>query len=141
MSEKTESARLILKLYELRRETKMREARDWMLTFFPESAQDIMQAVMNPQTSAYYRMVTSYWNMAAGFVNHGAIDEQMFVESEGEYFMVFAKIEPFLAEMREASGYPNMFLNLEMLAMRQPGARERLVKSREAMMRWKPESK
>ncbi len=133
---KAESAELILKLYDLRREAKMREARKWMATFFPESVQDIMQTVMNPETSEYYRMVVSYWDMAAGFVNHGAIDEQMFVESGGEYFMVFSKVEPFLAQMRETTGYPNMLANLEKLAMRQPDAAERLVKSREAQKRW-----
>ena len=133
---KAESADLILKLYDLRREATMREARTWMITFFPESAQDVMQAVMNPETSGYYRMVVSYWDMAASFVNHGAIDEEMFVETNGEYFMVFSKIEPFLAEMRETTGYPNMLSNLEKLVMRQPDAKERLVKSREAQKRW-----
>ncbi|MDQ6788757.1 MAG: hypothetical protein M3033_18290 [Acidobacteriota bacterium] len=137
---KAESADLILKLYDLRREATMREARKWMVSFFPESAQDILQAVMNPETSGYYRMVVSYWDMAASFVNHGAIDEEMFVESQGEYFMVFSKIEPFLAEMRETTGYPNMLSNLETLVMRQPDAKERLVKSRESMKRWREAS-
>ena len=57
---KAESAELILKLYDLRREATMREARNWMISFFPESAADVMQAVMNPETSAYYRMVVTY---------------------------------------------------------------------------------
>ncbi len=138
---KAESADLILKLYDLRREATMREARTWMITFFPESAQDVMQAVMNPETSGYYRMVVSYWDMAASFVNHGAIDEEMFVETNGEYFMVFSKIEPFLAEMRETTGYPNMLSNLEKLVMRQPDAKERLAKSRESMKRWNSAAK
>ena len=77
---KAESAELILKLYDLRREATMREARNWIISFFPESAADVMQAIMNPETSAYYRMVVSYWDMAASFVNHGAIDEQIFGE-------------------------------------------------------------
>lgn len=134
---KVESADLILKLYDLRREATMREARNWFGGFFPESAQDIMQAVMNPATSGYYRMVVSYWDMAASFVNHGAIEEDIFIDSQSEYFMVFAKIEPFLAEMREATGYPNMLAHLEKLAMRQPDAKERLAKSRESMKRWR----
>lgn len=137
MSSKAESAELILKLYDLRRETKMREARNWMLSFFPESAEDILQTIMNPETSDYYRMVVSYWDMAASFVNHGAIDEEMFVDSQGEYFMVFSKIELFLAELRETTGYPNMLGNLEKLVMRQPDAKERLAKSRESMKRWR----
>ncbi|MDQ3710804.1 MAG: hypothetical protein M3388_01085, partial [Acidobacteriota bacterium] len=66
---KAESAELILKLYDLRREATMREARNWMISFFPEGAADVIQAMLNPETSAYYRMVTSYWDMAASFVN------------------------------------------------------------------------
>ncbi len=133
---KAESADLILKLYDLRREDKMREARNWMVSFFPESTQDIMQALINPETSAYYRMVTSYWDMAASFVNHGAIDEEMFTDSQGEHFVVFAKIEPFLQELRETMGNPNAFGNLEKLIMRQPDAKEKLAKTRETMKRW-----
>ena len=133
---KTESAELILKLYDLRREEKMREARSWMLSFFPESAADILQALIRAETSAYYRMVTSYWDMAASLVNHGAIDEEMFADAHGEHIVVFSKIEPFLPELREATGNQNMFENLEKLIMRQPDAKEKLAKSRETMKRW-----
>jgi len=56
---KVESAELIMKLYELRREEKMREARNWFTAFFPESTEDIMQAMINAETSAKYRMVTT----------------------------------------------------------------------------------
>lgn len=132
---KTESAHLILKLYELRREEKMREARNWIASFFPETAQDVLNAMMNAETSAYYRMVTSYWDMAASFVNHDAIDEEMFADAGGEYFLVFSKIEPFLAEIRETMDNPNYLKNLESLIMRTPNGKERLVKVREMMKR------
>ena len=132
---KAESADLILKLYELRREPAMREARKWMITFFPESAADIMQAMISQETSAYYRMVTSYWDMAASLVNHEAIDEEMFNSANGEHFIVFSKIEPYLAELREMVGSPKMFLNLETLIMRQPSAKEMLAGRREMMKR------
>lgn len=133
---KTESADLILKLYELRREEKMREARVWMVSFFPESAQDIMQAMINPETSAYFRMVTSYWNMAASFVNHGAIDAEMFADANGEHIIIFAKIEPFLTEIREIMSSPNYLQNLETLIMQMPDAKEMLAARREMMKRW-----
>jgi hypothetical protein len=133
---KAESAELILKLYDLRREATMREARNWMISFFPESAADIMQAMIKAETSAFYRMVTSYWDMAASLVNHGAIDEEMFADAHGEHFVVFSKIEPFLPELRETMGNPNMLGNLEKLIMRQPDAKERLAKTRETMKRW-----
>jgi hypothetical protein len=136
MSDKYQSADLILKLYDLRREEKMREARTWFGTFLPESAEQIMQILMNPETSAKYRMVTSYWDMAASFVNHGAIDEAMFYDVSGEAIVVFAKIEPFLVELREISKRPKMFANLEHYVMRQEGAKEMLAAQRELMKRW-----
>lgn len=132
---KAESADLIMKLYELRREEKMREARNWFTAFFPESADEIKQALINAETSAKYRMVTTYWDMAASFINHGAIDEEMFTEITGEHLVVFSKIEPFLAELRETMG-EKYLKNLESLIMKQPDAKEMLAARRELMKRW-----
>ncbi|MDQ3800278.1 MAG: hypothetical protein M3384_12560 [Acidobacteriota bacterium] len=135
MNDKVESADLILKLYDLRREEKMREARNWIISFFPESAAVIMQTMINPETSASYRMVTSYWDMAASFVNHGAIDEAMFLETSGECVMVFSKIEPFVEEVRQIMGSPNYLKNLETLVMKLPDAKQLLASRREMMKR------
>lgn len=132
---KTKSANLILKLYDLRREEKMREARNWIILFFPESAGDIMKTMIDPETSAKFRMVTSYWDMAASFVNHGAIDEEMFFESSGECVIVFSKIEPFLEDVRQIMGSPNYLKNLESLIMKMPDAKEMLAGRREMMKR------
>src|SRR5215210_726677 len=123
---KAESANLILKLYELRREDSMREARKWIISFFPESAADVMKVMIDEKTSAYYRMVTTYWDMAASFVNHGAMDEEMFTEITAEHIVVFSKIEPFLEEMRSTMG-PNYLKNLEELIMKHPDAKEMLA--------------
>ena len=136
MSKEWESADLILKLYEMRREPVMREARNWMVGFFPESAQDVVQAMINPQTSAYYRMVTTYWDMAASFVINGAIEERMFSDAAGEHIIIFSKIEPFLQELREMTGNPNGLKSLETLVMRMPNAKETLAARREMMKRW-----
>jgi hypothetical protein len=130
MSTKQDDANLILKLYELRREEVMRKARDWFIWFNPASMQDILDTFMSDK-SAYYRMVTSYWEMAATLVNHGAIDEEMFNEANGEQTVVFAKIEPFLAELRTKFDSPQMLANLEKLVMRKPNAKELLVALRE----------
>ncbi len=74
MSNKQEDVNIILRLYEMRREETMRKSRDWFLTDFnPERVQDLL-AVMVSEESAAYRMVSSYWDMACAFVNHGAID-------------------------------------------------------------------
>ena len=136
MNDKGQSADLIMKLYDLRREEKMREARNWFASFFPESADEIMKTIINPETSAYYRMVTSYWDMAASFVNQGAIDEEMYMASGGEGMVVFAKIEPFIAEIREVTNRPKMYSNLESLVMRQPNAKETLESQREMMKKF-----
>ena len=73
--------------------------------------------------------------MAASLANHGAIDEEMFADAHGEHFVVYSKIEPFMLELREIMGNPNLMANLEKLIMRQPNAKERLAKSRESMKR------
>lgn len=131
MSKETESAELILKLYDLRRETTMRDARTWFLTFMPMGAQDIMQAMVDPKTSGYFRMVLSYWDMASSFVNRGAIDAEMFLETSGEVIMVFAKIEPFVEDVRTALGNPNFAKNIEKLTMGIPDAKETMAARRE----------
>ena len=130
MSEKYESASLILKLYDLRREETMRKARDWFFTFLPTSAEDVIN-IFKGQNSSYYRMVTTYWDMAASFVNNGAIDEQMFNDANLEHVAVFAKVEPFIEEIRSIYSSPEYLKNLEQLVMRRPGAREMLAGVRE----------
>lgn len=130
---KVESADLILKLYELRREEKMREARNWMFSFNPTSADGYFQTMMDPNVGAYLRMVTSYWEMAASFVNHGAIDAEMFNDTAGEHIMVFAKIEPFLSELREKFQRPEAFKHLEKVIMDRPDGAERVTQTQEWM--------
>jgi hypothetical protein len=126
-----ESATLIIRLYELRRDPTMREARNWFArSFNPASIDDMMQAVSGPN-SAFFRMVTSYWDMAAAFVLHDAIDEAMFNDASGEQYVVFAKIEPFIAEYRARMGHPAYLGSLEKLVMKSPGAKERLAALRE----------
>jgi hypothetical protein len=125
---KQEDANLILKLYELRREQTLRTARDWYASKFnPQTAQDVFDA-MASENSAHLRMVVSYWDMAATLVNHGAIDIEMFCEASGEQFLVYAKIEPFLAAIREQTGNPRLFGNLEKLVNTAPTGRESVAR-------------
>jgi hypothetical protein len=135
--DKYRSADLILKLYELRREETMRKARDWMaMGFFPESADDLFQTLMG-SNSAYYRMVVSYWDMACSFVTGGAIDHDMFTQANGEHIFVFAKIQPFLKEIRERSGNPNALSHLEQVVKDTPGIDKRLEAVRTLMQQLK----
>lgn len=133
MPTKAESADLIMKLYDLRREATMRKARDWMFSFNPTSAEDYMKTMMDPEVGGYLRMVTSYWDMAATFVNQGAIDAEMFNQTAGEHFLVFAKVEPFIAELRAMWESPEAMSNLEKVIMDSPDGAERLKKTQEWM--------
>ncbi|PWT92667.1 MAG: hypothetical protein C5B55_05885 [Blastocatellia bacterium] len=129
---KHEDADLILKLYELRREAVMRDARNWFFTFNPTGVQDFVDLMMSDK-NAYYRMVVSYWEMAATLVNHGAIDEQMFNEANGEHMFIFSKIEPFIPELKKAFGMTEYLPNLEKLIANTPNSAERLNDIRERM--------
>jgi hypothetical protein len=131
MSTAYESATLIIRLYELRRETTMREARTWFARdCHPTSADDIFQLLGSPH-SGQFRMVTSYWDMASSFVLNGAIDEQMFNDANGEHIFIFAKLEPIVADYRVKSGNPNYLKSLETLVLQKPGAREQMASIRE----------
>ncbi len=130
---KFESADLILKLYDLRREATMRKARDWMFSFNPTSAADIEATMMDPEVGGYLRMVLSYWDMAGALVNHGAIDADLFSETVGEHIGVYAKIEPFIGDMREKWQMPEAFANLEKVILDRPDGAEKVAKTREFM--------
>jgi hypothetical protein len=133
MSKPAKSAELIMKLYDLRREATMRKARDWMFSFNPTSVEDFEKTMMDPEVGGYLRMVISYWEMAAAFVNQGAIDPEMFNDTSGEHIGVFAKMEPFLGDLRMRWEQPDAFKHLEKVIYDTPGGKERLAKTREWM--------
>jgi hypothetical protein len=133
MTDKAKSAELIMKLYDLRRESVMREARNWFFTFSPESVEDIQRAGMG-EHSAYFRMVTSYWDMACSFVNHGAIDPDMFNDANGEHVVVYAKLQPFLEQLRAAVS-PAYMQHTEKVVMAMPDIEARITRMREMMRR------
>lgn len=123
-----EDAKLILQLYELRREDAMRKARAFFFSpdFMPTSAKDLMDMVMtDPQKSAYFRQASSYWDMAAALVNHGTIDSALFYDTNGEYLGVWAKIGDLVPELREIFG-PQYLKNLEQLIANQPDGARRI---------------
>lgn len=127
---KHQEAELILKLYELRRDETMRQARDWFfLDFNPDSLADF-QRTMFGEHSGHLRMVMSYWDMAAALVNHGAISAELFNDTNGEHLSVFAKLEPILTEIRASIG-PQFLASLEKLVDATPNCRERLLAIRQ----------
>jgi hypothetical protein len=135
MSTAHESMMGILRLYELRSEPTMRKARDWFATgFYPDSAQDILNILVS-EHSADFRMVASYWDMAAAFVVFEAIDGEMFNAINTEHVAVYAKLEPFLEELRAMPGVPPyLYLkHLEPVVRRMPDAEERIAAMRRYM--------
>ncbi len=135
MSTAHESLMGILELYKLRSEETMRKARDWFITgFYPESTQDIFTVLVS-EHSADFRMVVSYWDMATAFVIFGAINDEMFNAINTEHIAVYAKLQPFLAEIRAMPGVPPyLYLkHLEPVALRLPDIEERVTAMRQYM--------
>ena len=113
-----EDARLILELYDLRREPEMRKARQWWLTtFWPESADDFLNVfgVSGTPENNWFRQVISYWGIVASFVLNGVLNEKLFFQPafSGELFFVLIKSRPFLKELRERTKNPDLMMNLE----------------------------
>ena len=127
---KYKDADLILKLYDLRREKTMRDARNWFFTFNPEGPQDFMD-VLTSDKSGLYRMVISYWDMACSLVNNGAIDADMFNDANGEHVFIYAKMEPWIPVLRETMGAPNFLAHLEKTVKALPDCEQRLQVIRE----------
>jgi len=128
MTDTATAANLLLKLYELRTEPTLRQARAWFaFEFHPNSARDVLSTWLGPgHESAPYRMVTSYWDMAASFVSQGAIPAEMFNAANTEHFALWAKLRPFLTEMRTATRYPDYLAHVVRLVTSPADSAERI---------------
>ncbi|MGH9949714.1 MAG: DUF4760 domain-containing protein [Pyrinomonadaceae bacterium] len=135
---KQEDVMAILKLYELRRDEQMRAARQWYFSeFAPESAMDIVALYRGGErASANFRMVTSYWDMAASFVLNGGIDQKMFLDSGSEHVFVYAKIDAFLAEIRELFRDPDYLIHLENLVRSLPDFEAKMESRKRLISIW-----
>jgi hypothetical protein len=129
-----ETAQLNLTLFDLRRETVLREARAWFVQEFnPESFDELIAAISGERNAAF-RMVLSYWDMAASLVMTGAIDGDAFRAAHSEIFATFSKVEPYLNELRSASNEPEFCKNVEIVVMAAPDAEATLKRRREALL-------
>lgn len=125
-----ENATLNLKLFALRREVALREARQWFLAEFnPESFAELAALAGGPRNAAF-RMVVGYWDMAASLVTSGAIDGDAFRAAHGEIVLTFAKIYPFLSELRATSGAPDFCRHIETVVLDAPGAEAMMSRRR-----------
>jgi hypothetical protein len=127
----THDGLLMLQLYDLRREAEMRKARSWfLLDFWPLSADDFLKVAndLGSQENNWLRQVGGYWDMASSLVLQGALHEELFLQPgcSGEMFFIFAKVQPFLKELRQKMGNPDVWLNIEQVATGSKLARKRL---------------
>jgi hypothetical protein len=113
-----DDANLLLRLYEMRREEKMREARAWFVANFkPKSMADIQQLCPpGSEANARMRMVSTYWDMAASFVTAGVLNPDLFFANSREMLLVAIRLRPVLAEIRAAYKDPTFLANLETVA-------------------------
>ncbi len=116
-----ESAQLNLQLFDMRREPLLRKARDWfLLEFHPATFDEYMKEQLGEKNS-WMRMVIGYWDMAASMVVQGAISQESFIAAHGEIIGTFAKVHPFLVELRGKMG-PMVLANVEKVVMAMPDA-------------------
>ncbi len=122
-----EQGELMLQLYEARRETKMRDARQWYFAnFHPQSFDDVVKYFMGGgEEGGYIRMVASYWDMVANYANRGLVDEEFLFETSGEQWIVWERLKPVIAQWRGSFKNPAAFGHLEQHVQRYEAWREK----------------
>lgn len=108
-------AELLLRLYEIRRDPEMRKARHWFLHVFQPSDWEALKAhrMTGTEEDRYLRMVTSYWDMVSAFVMQGVLSDQLFFSTNGENVVVWNKVSPWIAGLRDEMKRPTYLKNLE----------------------------
>ena len=115
-----EQAQLHLQVYEMRREARLRQARDWFFkSYFAESMEEAMKiAPMGSEQGTNFMMVAGYWEQACALLNYGLLHEDLFFETSGEFFGVWERIKPTLKEGREMWKSKTFLAHLEKAATR-----------------------
>jgi hypothetical protein len=129
-------AQLILQLYDLRRESEMRKARSWIAAdFHPKNAGDVLALAnaFGSQENAWFRQVLGYWDMAASLVLRGALNPELFFDNAGEMFFIYAKLRPFVKELRESLKSPELLLRIEKVVTASKAGRDRLKRVEERL--------
>ena len=113
-----EDVKLILKLYDMRRETRMREARKWFGSYFKAKTLDEFNALCPPgsEPNASYRMLTSYWEMVASFIANGVLHQELFFEGNREFLFVWERVRDVVPELRKAFSNPIDLKHLELIS-------------------------
>jgi hypothetical protein len=113
-----DDANLILRLYEMRREEKLRQARDWFTRNFHCTTAEEFNKTYPPgsQENAFVRQVTSYWEMVASFIVSGVLNEHLFFQSGTELLLVWERVKDLVPDIRKLNKSPNTWKNLELVA-------------------------
>ncbi|MBI5087161.1 MAG: hypothetical protein HZB13_21500 [Acidobacteria bacterium] len=113
-----EDANLLLRLYEERREEKLRKARAWFVGECKVKTVEEWQALcpLGSENNAQWRMVVSYWEMAASFVTCGVLHPELFIQNSLEHLIVWERVQPVAAALRKMNNSPQYLRNLEAVA-------------------------
>jgi hypothetical protein len=132
-----EQGQLQLKLYDLRREPRLRQARDWYFkNYFADTLDEAMAvAPMGTEAGTFFMMVVSYWDQACSYLNYGLLHEDLFFETGGEFFAVWERLKPTIAEGRKRWSNPFFMANLEKTANRFEAWSEKRAPGQIAAMR------
>jgi hypothetical protein len=109
---------LVIRLYELRREERLREARRWFAASFKAKTLEEFHALcpIGSEPNESYRMVVTYWDMVASFLTSGVVNQELFFQSGGELLFVWERVRDVVPQLREAYNNPLQFKNLELAA-------------------------
>jgi hypothetical protein len=129
-------AELILKLYDLRRESIMREARSYIGgEFLPTSAEELVNIVTSgTRHGAFILQVYGYWDMVAAFVHNGALTPRLVYDTRQEMYFQYAKIQPYLTEFRQKMNLPEWMISIEQLIEGSDSGRARLATMQENLV-------
>jgi hypothetical protein len=122
-----EQVNLMLRLFEMRREPRLRQAREWFIdNFHVEQPGELMTKYPpGSDENASFRMTVSYWEMCASIVNRGLIDDELYFENNGEAWAVFDRVRSIVPAFRAMFGNPKIFGQLEALCARMDAWREK----------------
>ncbi len=122
-----EQAQLHLQVYDLRREARLRQARDWFFkNYIIENLDDAMRiAAPGTEAGAFAGMVVSYWEQACALLNYGLLHEGLFFETSGEFFAVWGLVKPMVPQARERFADKHFLAHLEKVAQRYEAWAER----------------
>ncbi len=133
-----DDARIVMKLYDLRRESEMRKARNWYAQWQINSFEDLSKigGDFGSQENAWFRQVLTYWENAASLVLRSAVSRDLFMDWNGEIIFTYVKIKPFLKQMREASGNQDFLSNIERLLNSTPELRRKTQDLEQRLKKW-----